>query len=81
MPGPLFNFAARFGAVYKGVWTGRRFGMVPFWARATICLQAILEEINTAKTGWVGAACVIMRISRSMRRCHGLFDCLDTHGV
>lgn len=75
MPGPLFNFAAYLGAVYKGVpgaliaWCGLFgpgviliFGVVPFWARLRhiTAFKAILSGVNSTAIGLVGAACVIL---------------------
>ena len=75
MPGPLFNFSAYLGAVYKGVpgalvaYCGLFgpgviliFGMVPFWAvlRHNATFKAILKGVNATAIGLVGAACVIL---------------------
>jgi len=75
MPGPLFNFAAYLGAIYKGVpgalvaFLGLFgpgviliFGMVPFWAsmRHNFTFKAILKGVNATAIGLVGAACVIL---------------------
>lgn len=75
MPGPLFNFSAYLGAVYKGVpgalvaYVGLFgpgviliFGMVPFWARLrhNQTFKAILKGLNATAIGFVGAACVIL---------------------
>lgn len=75
MPGPLFNFAAYLGAVYKGVpgaliaYVGLFgpgviliFGMVPFWARMrhNANFKAVLKGVNATAIGLVGAACVIL---------------------
>lgn len=75
MPGPLFNFSAYLGAVYKGVpgavvaWCGLFgpgviliFAMVPFWARLrhNHNFKAILKGVNATAIGLVGAACVIL---------------------
>jgi chromate transporter len=75
MPGPLFNFSAYLGAVYKGVggalvaWTGLFapgvvliFAMVPFWARLrhNQTFKVILNGISATAIGLVGAACVIL---------------------
>ena len=75
MPGPLFNFSSYIGAVYKGVagafvaYVGLFgpgviliFGMVPFWARLRkiAWFKAVLNGVNAAAIGLVGAACVIL---------------------
>eukprot|EP00934_Nitzschia_sp_Nitz4_P004844 Nitzschia sp. Nitz4//scaffold28_size193895//89419//91122//NITZ4_001655-RA/size193895-augustus-gene-0.308-mRNA-1//-1//CDS//3329545952//4834//frame0 len=75
MPGPLFNFSAYLGAVYKGVpgalvaYIGLFgpgviliFGLVPFWARLRHykAFKAILKGVNATAIGLVGAACVIL---------------------
>ena len=75
MPGPLFNFSAYLGAVYKGVAGGLVayvglfgpgviliFAIVPFWARARHIdwFKWALKGINAAAIGLVGAACVIL---------------------
>ena len=75
MPGPLFNFSAYLGAVYKGVpgalvaYVGLFgpgviliFGMVPFWAafRQNANFRAVLKGVNATAIGLVGAACVIL---------------------
>mmetsp|Transcript_14483 Transcript_14483/g.18916 ORF Transcript_14483/g.18916 Transcript_14483/m.18916 type:complete len:504 (-) Transcript_14483:300-1811(-) len=75
MPGPLFNFSAYLGAVYKGVpgalvaFCGLFgpgviliFAMVPFWARArhNNNFKAVLMGVNATAIGFVGAACVIL---------------------
>ena len=75
MPGPLFNFSAYLGAVYKGVAGGLVaycglfgpgviliFAMVPFWARArhNDTFKAVLQGVNATAIGLVGAACVIL---------------------
>lgn len=75
MPGPLFNFAAYLGAIYKGVpgalvaYCGLFgpgviliFAMVPFWARLrhNMTFKAILKGVNATAIGLVGAACVIL---------------------
>jgi chromate transporter len=75
MPGPLFNFAAYLGAVYKGVpgalvaYCGifgpgviLIFAVVPFWARLrhNQTFKAILKGVNATAIGLVGAACVIL---------------------
>lgn len=75
MPGPLFNFSAYLGAVYKGVGGALVaflglfgpgviliFGMVPFWARLrhNSTFKAILKGVNATAIGLVGAACVIL---------------------
>eukprot|EP00592_Proboscia_alata_P007807 CAMPEP_0194360378 /NCGR_PEP_ID=MMETSP0174-20130528/7692_1 /TAXON_ID=216777 /ORGANISM="Proboscia alata, Strain PI-D3" /LENGTH=477 /DNA_ID=CAMNT_0039131817 /DNA_START=40 /DNA_END=1473 /DNA_ORIENTATION=- len=75
MPGPLFNFSAYLGAVYKGVpgalvaYVGLFgpgviliFGMVPFWARLRKVdwFRAALKGVNATAIGLVGAACVIL---------------------
>jgi chromate transporter len=75
MPGPLFNFSAYLGAVYKGVpgalvaYIGLFgpgviliFGIVPFWARLrhNQMFKAILKGLNSTAIGLVGAACVIL---------------------
>ena len=75
MPGPLFNFSAYLGAVYKGVggalvaYCGLFgpgviliFAMVPFWARLrhNKTFKVILTGVNATAIGLVGAACVIL---------------------
>ena len=75
MPGPLFNFSSYIGAVFKGVpgalvaYLGLFgpgviliFGMVPFWARLRkiAWFKAMLNGVNAAAIGLVGAACVIL---------------------
>jgi chromate transporter len=75
MPGPLFNFSAYLGAVYKGVpgaliaWLGLFgpgviliFGIMPFWARLrhNQNFKAILKGLNSTAIGLVGAACVTL---------------------
>jgi chromate transporter len=75
MPGPLFNFAAYLGAVYKGVPGALLanvglfgpgliliFAVVPFWARLrhNQNFKAILKGLNATAIGLVGAACVIL---------------------
>jgi chromate transporter len=75
MPGPLFNFSAYLGAVYKGVpgalvaFVGLFgpgviliFGFVPFWAklRHNMTFRAILKGLNSTAIGFVGAACVTL---------------------
>ena len=75
MPGPLFNFSAYLGAVYKRVpgalvaWVGLFspgviliFAVVPFWARLRHIqsFKAILKGLNATAIGFVGAACVIL---------------------
>jgi len=75
MPGPLFNFSAYLGAVYKGVpgaliaYIGLFgpgviliFAVVPFWARLRhiFWFKVVLNGINSTAIGLVGAACVIL---------------------
>jgi len=75
MPGPLFNFSAYLGAVYKGIpgalvaYCGLFgpgviliFAMVPFWARLrhNQNFKAVLKGVNATAIGLVGAACVIL---------------------
>jgi chromate transporter len=75
MPGPLFNFAAYLGAVFKGVpgaligFVGLFapgviliFGFVPFWARLRHMqsFKAILKGLNSTAIGLIGAACVVL---------------------
>lgn len=75
MPGPLFNFAAYLGAVYRGVpgalvaFLGLFgpgviliFAIVPFWARLrhNMTFRAILKGLNATAIGLVGAACVTL---------------------
>ena len=75
MPGPLFNFSAYLGAVYKGVpgallgYVGLFspgiiliFAMVPFWARLrhNANFKAVLKGVNATAIGLVGAACVTL---------------------
>jgi Chromate transport protein ChrA len=75
MPGPLFNFSAYLGAVYKGVpgaliaYLGLFgpgviliFAIVPFWARLRHVnwFKVMLNGVNSTAIGLVGAACVIL---------------------
>lgn len=75
MPGPLFNFSAYLGAVYKGVpgafvaYCGLFgpgviliFAAVPFWARLrhNANFKAILKGLNATAIGLVGAACITL---------------------
>lgn len=75
MPGPLFNFAAYCGAIYRGVpgaFIGNVglfspgiiliFAIMPFWVklRHNITFRAILSGVNSSAIGLVGAACVIL---------------------
>eukprot|EP00558_Chaetoceros_sp_UNC1202_P003103 CAMPEP_0197238282 /NCGR_PEP_ID=MMETSP1429-20130617/4804_1 /TAXON_ID=49237 /ORGANISM="Chaetoceros sp., Strain UNC1202" /LENGTH=465 /DNA_ID=CAMNT_0042697405 /DNA_START=118 /DNA_END=1515 /DNA_ORIENTATION=- len=75
MPGPLFNFSAFLGAVYKGVpgalvaYCGLFgpgviliFAIVPFWARLrhVFWFKVVLNGVNATAIGLVGAACVIL---------------------
>jgi chromate transporter len=75
MPGPLFNFSAYLGAVYKGfggamvsfialMLPGNLliFAVVPFWARMrhNRTFRSILSGLNSTAVGLVGAACVIL---------------------
>mmetsp|Transcript_10991 Transcript_10991/g.20535 ORF Transcript_10991/g.20535 Transcript_10991/m.20535 type:complete len:486 (+) Transcript_10991:85-1542(+) len=75
MPGPLFNFSAYLGAVYKGVggalvaYVGLFgpgviliFAVVPFWARLRHVhwFKVMLNGVNSTAIGLVGAACVIL---------------------
>jgi chromate transporter len=75
MPGPLFNFSAYLGAVYKGVpgaliaYIGLFgpgviliFAIVPFWARLRHVnwFKVMLNGVNSTAIGLVGAACVIL---------------------
>jgi chromate transporter len=75
MPGPLFNFSAYLGAVYKGVWGALIayiglfgpgiiliFAVVPFWARLRHVnwFKVTLSGVNSTAIGLVGAACVIL---------------------
>ncbi|KAL7426892.1 hypothetical protein ACHAXH_001311, partial [Discostella pseudostelligera] len=75
MPGPLFNFSAYVGAVYQGLagglvaWLGMFgpgtiliFGVVPFWAhlRQLKWFKSVLNGVNAAAIGLIGAACVIL---------------------
>lgn len=75
MPGPLFNFSAYLGAIYKGVPGALMaflglfgpgviliFAVVPFWARLrhVMAFKAILRGVNATAIGLVGAACVIL---------------------
>jgi chromate transporter len=75
MPGPLFNFSAYLGAVYKGVGGAMIaycglfgpgliliFAVVPFWARLrhNKSFKCILNGVNATAIGLVGAACVIL---------------------
>jgi len=75
MPGPLFNFAAFLGAVYKGV-PGAILGALgifgpgvllifaamPFWAklRHAHWFRVILHGLNSTAIGLIGAACLIL---------------------
>ena len=75
MPGPLFNFSAYLGAVYKGIpgalvaYCGLFgpgviliFAVVPFWARLrhNANFKAVLKGVNATAIGLVGAACIIL---------------------
>jgi chromate transporter len=75
MPGPLFNFSAYLGSVYQGIagglvaWLGMFgpgtiliFGVVPFWARLRQLkwFKSVLNGVNAAAIGFIGAACVIL---------------------
>ena len=76
MPGPLFNFSAYLGAVYKGGVGGALvayvglfapgviliFAVVPFWARLRHVnwFKVVLNGVNATAIGLVGAACVIL---------------------
>mmetsp|Transcript_5504 Transcript_5504/g.6180 ORF Transcript_5504/g.6180 Transcript_5504/m.6180 type:complete len:484 (+) Transcript_5504:2361-3812(+) len=75
LPGPLFNFSAYLGAVYKGVpgaliaYCGLFgpgviliFAVVPFWARLrhVYWFKVTLHGVNATAIGLVGAACVIL---------------------
>jgi chromate transporter len=75
MPGPLFNFSAYLGAVYRGVpgalvaFVGLFgpgviliYAIVPFWARLRHLrnFRAILKGLNATAIGLVGAACVTL---------------------
>jgi chromate transporter len=75
MPGPLFNFSAYCGAIYKGVpgaliaFLGLFgpgiiliFAIMPFWVqlRNNFIFRAILSGVNSSAIGLVGAACVIL---------------------
>ena len=75
MPGPLFNFSAYIGSVYQGIagglvaWLGMFgpgtiliFGVVPFWARLRKLkwFKSVLNGVNAAAIGLIGAACVIL---------------------
>jgi chromate transporter len=75
VPGPLFNFSAYLGAVYKGVpgafiaWAGLFgpgiiliFAVMPFWARLRhlTWFKVVLQGVNSTAIGLVGAACVIL---------------------
>jgi chromate transporter len=75
MPGPLFNFSAYLGAVYKGVPGALLaflgifgpgviliFAVVPFWARLrhNTTFKAVLRGVNSSAIGLVGAACVTL---------------------
>jgi len=75
MPGPLFNFSAYLGAVYKqipgalvaycglfGPGVILIFAVVPFWAklRRYLAFKAILKGVNATAIGLVMAACVIL---------------------
>lgn len=75
MPGPLFNFAAYLGAVYKGLpgalvaYCGLFgpgviliFAAVPFWARMrhNANFRAVLKGLNATAIGLVGAACITL---------------------
>jgi chromate transporter len=75
MPGPLFNFAAYLGAVYRGV-PGALvadlgifapgiiliFAVMPFWAklRHNPIFRAVLKGLNATAIGLVGAACITL---------------------
>lgn len=75
MPGPLFNFSAYLGAVYRGVpgallaFVGLFgpgvlliFAVTPFWAklRHKMTFRAILKGLNSTAIGLVGAACITL---------------------
>lgn len=75
MPGPLFNFSAYLGAVYRGVpgalvaFVGLFgpgvlliFAVIPFWARLrhNNVFRAILKGVNAIAIGLVGAACITL---------------------
>jgi len=75
MPGPLFNFSAYLGAVFKAIpgaliaYVGLFgpgviliFAMVPFWARLRHVkwFKVVLHGVNATAIGLVGAACVIL---------------------
>lgn len=75
MPGPLFNFSAYLGAIYKKVpgalvaYCGLFgpgviliFAVVPFWARLRHInwFKVVLKGVNSTAIGLVGAACVIL---------------------
>jgi chromate transporter len=75
MPGPLFNFSAYLGAIYKGapgafVASIGLFGpgillifaVTPFWARLRHfrAFRAILAGLNSTAIGLIGAACVTL---------------------
>jgi chromate transporter len=75
MPGPLFNFSAYLGAVYKGIpgafvsWSGLFspgiiliFAVMPFWARLRhlTWFKVVLQGVNSTAIGLIGAACVIL---------------------
>jgi chromate transporter len=75
MPGPLFNFSAYLGAVYRGVpgalvaFVGLFgpgviliYAAVPFWARLRHLrnFRAILKGLNSTAIGLIGAACVTL---------------------
>jgi chromate transporter len=75
MPGPLFNFSAYLGAVYRKVpgalvaFVGLFgpgiiliFAVVPFWARLRHIqwFKVVLSGVNATAIGLVGAACVLL---------------------
>jgi chromate transporter len=75
MPGPLFNFAAFLGAVYKGIpgaFLGSLgifgpgvlliFAVMPFWARLRHAhwFRVVLHGLNSTAIGLIGAACLIL---------------------
>ena len=91
MPGPLFNFSAYLGAVYKGVpgalvaFIGLFgpgliliYAMVPFWARLrhVQVFRAILHGLNATAIGLVGAACVTLWESAIINAADSMVFCV-----
>lgn len=75
LPGPLYNFSAYLGGLYKGIagaclaycaWFGPGvmivFAMLPFWARArhNYTFKVVLTGINATAVGLIAASCIIL---------------------